>query len=146
VCDPTFAQHVATQLRHWNVSGTRLCFEVRHRALNEHEAEVEALIEHLKPLGCLFTVDAFGSRKVSFAPFSRLQFDFVKIDTSIVGAIVREKSELAKARAIVLACSKIGVRTIAPTVEDEAARVKLAEIGVDYVQGYAIESPGPLGV
>jgi EAL domain-containing protein (putative c-di-GMP-specific phosphodiesterase class I) len=146
VCDPTFAHHVAAQLRHWNLSGTRLCFEVRHRALNDHEAEVEALIEHLKPLGCLFTVDAFGSCKVSFAPFSRLQFDFVKIDTSIVGAIVREKSELAKARAIVLACSKIGVRTIAPTVEDEAARVKLAEIGVDYVQGYAIESPGPLGV
>ncbi|MDB5901424.1 MAG: diguanylate phosphodiesterase [Betaproteobacteria bacterium] len=145
VCDRTFAQHVEAQLRHWNVRGGRLCFEVRHRALAEHEADVEALIAQLKPLGCLFTVERFGSHKVSFAPFSRLPFDFVKIDSSIVGAILREKSELAKARAIVLACAKIGVRTIAPAIEDEAARVKLKEIGVDYVQGFAIESPGPLG-
>jgi EAL domain-containing protein (putative c-di-GMP-specific phosphodiesterase class I)/PAS domain-containing protein len=146
VCDRSFAQHVAAQLRHWNIAGSKLCFEVRHGALAGHEADVEALIAQLKPLGCLFTVDRFGSHKVSFAPFSRLPFDFVKIDSSIVGAISRDKSELAKARAIVLACAKIGVRTIAPAVEDDAARVKLKEIGVDYVQGFAIESPGPLGV
>jgi EAL domain-containing protein (putative c-di-GMP-specific phosphodiesterase class I)/PAS domain-containing protein len=146
VCDRTFANHVAAQLRHWKLPGAKLCFEVRHRALAEHESDIKALMEHLKPLGCLFTVDGFGSHKVSFAPFTRLQFDFVKIDSSIVGSILRDKSELAKARAIVLACNKIDVRTIAPGVEEQATREKVKEIGVDYVQGFGIESPGPLGV
>ena len=45
-----------------------------------------------------------------------------------------------------LACGKIGVKTIAQFVQHEATRVKLAEIGVDYVQGFGVDKPGPLAV
>jgi EAL domain-containing protein (putative c-di-GMP-specific phosphodiesterase class I) len=38
------------------------------------------------------------------------------------------------------------VRTIAQFVEDEAVRAKLKDIGVDYVQGFGIDRPGPLAV
>jgi len=75
-----------------------------------------------------------------------LCFDFLKIDCSIVSEILKKPSELAKARAIVLACDKLEVRTIAQFVEDEATRVRLREIGVDYVQGFGIDKPGPLAV
>jgi EAL domain-containing protein (putative c-di-GMP-specific phosphodiesterase class I) len=34
-----------------------------------------------------------------------------------------------------------GIRTIAEFVETEAVRARLAELGVDYAQGYAIERP-----
>lgn len=144
--DRGFANHVRGQLQHWELSGARLCFEISHASLAEQETDVGILMDQLKPLGCRFTVDGFGSQKVSFSPFRQLRFDYLKIDGSIVSEIVHKASELAKAKAIVLACGKMGVRTIAQFVEDEAARAKLKEIGVDYVQGFGIERPGPLAV
>jgi EAL domain-containing protein (putative c-di-GMP-specific phosphodiesterase class I) len=144
--DAAFANHVRAQLQHWELAGSRLCFEIGHEVLAERETDIRILMEQLKPLGCLFTVDGFGSHKISFAPFRHLRFDFLKIDGSIVSEILRTPSELAKARAIVLACQKIGVQTIAQFVQDEITRAKLKEIGVDYVQGFGIHKPGPLEV
>jgi EAL domain-containing protein (putative c-di-GMP-specific phosphodiesterase class I)/PAS domain-containing protein len=146
VRDRGFANHVRGQLQHWDLAGSRLCFEIDHRTLNEHESEIRLLMEQLKPLGCRFTVDGFGSQKVSFTPFRTLRFDFLKIDGSIISEILKDPSELAKARAIVLACRKIGMRTIAQFVEEDAVRGKLKEIGVEYVQGFGVDRPGPLAV
>ena len=39
----------------------------------------------------------------------------------------------------------MGKKTIAEFVEDDAILAKLAEIGVDYAQGYGIGKPGPIG-
>jgi len=144
--DRGFPSHVQAQLKHWEIAGHRVCFELNQGVLADHEAEIGVLMSQLKPLGCRFTVDGFGSQKISFAPFRTLRFDFLKIDGSIICEILHKPSELAKARAIVLACEKIGVSTIAQFVEDEATRIKLREIGVDYVQGFGIDKPGPLAV
>ena len=144
LADRTFTNHIRTQLEHWGLSGDRLCFEIHQRVLAGQETDVRTLIEQLKPLGCRFTVDCFGSQKISFVPFTHLHFDFLKIDGSIIGEVLRNKAELAKAGAIVLACRKIGIRTIAQFVEDELTRGKLSEIGVDYVQGFGVHKPVPL--
>lgn len=144
--DHGFVNHVRAQLQHWDIAGSRLCFEIHHGAFAEQESDIALLMEELKPLGCRFTVDGFGSHKVSFAPFRELHFDYLKIDGSIISEILRSQSELTKAKAIVLACRKIGVKTVAQFVEDDATRATLKEIGVDYVQGFGIEKPGPLAV
>jgi EAL domain-containing protein (putative c-di-GMP-specific phosphodiesterase class I) len=38
----------------------------------------------------------------------------------------------------------MGMKTIAEFVENDAIRDQLAEIGVDYVQGYGVEKPLPV--
>ena len=38
----------------------------------------------------------------------------------------------------------MGMRTIAEGVEDEPTRAVLAELGVDYAQGYLLARPQPL--
>jgi len=144
--DRGFVNHVRAQLQHWDISGNRLCFEINHGALADSQAEVGSLMDQLRPHGCQFTVDGFGSHKVSFAPFKTLRFDFLKIDRSIIDQVLHSESELVRARAIVHACGKIGVKTIAQFVQHEAIRVKIAEIGVDYVQGFGVDKPGPLAV
>jgi EAL domain-containing protein (putative c-di-GMP-specific phosphodiesterase class I) len=142
--DTGFAQHVRAQLEHWKLEGNRLCFELDPGVLAEQENDVSVLMAELSPLGCRFAIDGFGRHKVSFTAFRQLRFDYVKIDGSIISEIVSNKTELGKVRAIVLACNRIGVRTIAQSVEHHAAREMLREIGIDYVQGFGIENPGPL--
>lgn len=144
--DRTFPNHVRVQLQNFEIAGNRLCLEINHEDLADRESDISVLMGELRPLGCHFAVDCFGRHKVSFAPFRHLRFDFLKIDGSIIGGILNDDSELAKVKAIVLACQRIGVRTIAQFVEQEATCAKLREIGVDYVQGFSVGEPGPLAL
>jgi EAL domain-containing protein (putative c-di-GMP-specific phosphodiesterase class I)/PAS domain-containing protein len=144
LCDIGFPRYVESELERYAVPAGNLCFEIAEPDLLDHYRDVHALMRALRPLGCRFTADAFGSVKVSFAPFRELKFDFVKIDGIIIQNMLREQSDLAKTRAIALACRKIGVRTIAEFVETEETLARLRDIGIDYAQGFGIGKPEPL--
>jgi EAL domain-containing protein (putative c-di-GMP-specific phosphodiesterase class I) len=142
--DAGFPRYVQSELERCNIPGGGLCFEITELDLIRHHAGVRALINMLAPLGCRFSVDGFGGVKVWFEPFKDLKFDFLKIDGSIIRNILTESSNLAKAKAIVLACRKIGMRTIAEFVETDETVAILREIGVDYAQGFGIGRPAAL--
>lgn len=139
-----FARSVQRQVRDEAFAGRALCFELAEPDVVAHAAEARRLIEALKPLGCRFAVDAFGSGKPAFAALKALPVDFVKIDGVIVQNLLRNPAELAKARAINAACQQMGVRTAAEFVEDAATLSALRKIGVDYAQGFGIADPEPL--
>lgn len=142
--NPGFARFVHHELRRPGFARS-LCFEISEQDVINHHASAVQLITALKPAGCRFTIDAFGSVKVSFTYLKGLAIDFLKIDGVIIQNIVRDPAELAKTRAINTVCQKIGVRAIAEFVETQEALDKLREIGVDYVQGFGIARPGPIG-
>ena len=139
-----FARFVRSELQSWNFPGQQLTFEIAEQDAINHHSDVARLMSALKPAGCRFTIDGFGSTKVSFSYLKGLQLDFIKIDGSIILNILRDSAELAKTRAINTVCRKLGVRTIAATVETKESLTQLREIGVDYVQGFGIARPGPI--
>ena len=122
----------------------RLCFEITETAAVSQVEQATALIELLKPLGCKLALDDFGSGFSSFAYLKELDVDFVKID----GQFVRHVCDNAKDKAIVNAICQLSrdmhFQTIAEFVENEDISELLANIGVDYAQGYAVSQPRPL--
>jgi Amt family ammonium transporter len=139
-----FSAYVRSQLKQQGVSGSRLCFEITEPdALAQPEAALK-FIRALKPQGCRFTLDNFGSVKVSFAHIKDLPIDYLKIDGSIIQNIITNPSDFARARAISLTCQRLGLRVIAQSVESKAVLSKLTEIGFDYAQGFGIAPPGRL--
>jgi len=140
----SFARFVQKQLLDRHFDGHRLCFEIAEHDIAPWRADAARLISMLKPFGCRFTVDAFGSVKGSFAPLQGLAFDFVKIDGVVVQNILRQPAELAKVRAIVTVCHAAGMRTIAEFVEDPETLAALRAAGVDYAQGFGVARPAPL--
>ena len=139
-----FARFLQHQIEEHNFDARSLCFEIGEPDVISQHENVERLINTLKPLGCRFTVDAFGSVKVSFTHLKGLAVDFVKIDGVIIQNILRDPSELAKTRAIKTVCGKVGLCTIAEFVESKETLATLREIGVDYVQGFGIARPEPI--
>ena len=144
LCDAGFPLYVQSELERYGVPGNRLCFEIAELDVINHSRDVQALMAMLKPRGCRFTADSFGSVRVSFAPFKHLSFDFLKIAGIIIQNILRERSDFAKTVAIVMACRKMGIRSIAEFVESADVLTKLRKIGVDYVQGFGIGKPASL--
>lgn len=142
--NPDFSVFVLAQIKKYRIPGFRLCFEITEPDAIAHAEAVRKFIRALKPRGCRFTLDNFGSVKVSFAHIRDLPIDYLKIDGSIIQNIISSAGDLARARAISLTCQRLNIRSIAQSVESTALLVKLQEIGFDYAQGFGIAHPGPI--
>ena len=141
---PEFALNVKDELARQKFPAAQIGFEIAEPDVIGQHSAVQAFMGTLHPLGCRFTLDAFGGAKVSFAPLKGLPFDFLKIDGVIIRGLLTDRADLARTRAITLTAHKMGLRTIASFVESDGTLEKLREIGTDYVQGFGISKPGPI--
>lgn len=144
ICNPEFANFVRMELQRSGFPAKQLCFEIGELETISSHDNIGHFIAALKPVGCRFTADSFGSVKLSFANLSGIRMDFIKIDGVIVQNMFKTPADEAKLKAIVGVCQKLGVRTIAEFVEDERTLEKLRELGIDYAQGFGIDRPGPI--
>lgn len=144
IINPQFARFVRQELKNSGFPAGQLCFEIGELETISNHNNVANFIAALKPVGCRFTVDDFGSVKLSFSNLSGLRLDFVKIDGVIIQNMFKTPADLAKLKAIVNVCGKLGMKTVAEFVEDERTLAMLREIGVDYAQGFGIDRPGPV--
>ena len=144
--DSSFYQFVKDKLKQYQISPNIICFEVTETAAIEHLSNAVEFISKIRADGCCFALDDFGSGVSSFAYLRTIPVDFIKID----GTFVTHMEEQPMDRAIVEAINHIGhiagKQTIAEFVENDETLAQLQEIGVDFVQGYGLESPQPLPV
>ena len=80
----------------------------------------------------------------SFTYLKNLSVDYLKIDGAFVKEIVDDPIAAAMVEAIHRIGQVMGIKTIAEFVENEEIRQKIADLGVNYVQGYGIAQPIPL--
>ena len=73
-----------------------------------------------------------------------MNVDYLKIDFALVVNILKDKISDSMVSAIYQVGHSMGLRTVAEFVENMDIRDRLAEIGVDYVQGYGIKKPKPI--
>jgi len=144
IADPLFRQFAAEQLdRHPGVAN-KLCFEITETAVIGNLTDACLFIEAMRARGCRIALDDFGSGLSSFAYLKSLDVDILKIDGAFIRDLGRDNVDLALVRSMAQVGRALGKRTIAEWVENEAAMVRLAEVGIDYAQGYAIHAPMPL--
>lgn len=122
----------------------RICFEVTETAAISNLEDAADFIRELQGLGCRFSLDDFGSGLASYGHLKHLPVDYIKIDGSFIRDVADDPADLALVRSINEMGHLMGKRTIAEYVENDQIRGLMAEIGVDYVQGYGVEKPRPL--
>ncbi|MGR8920699.1 MAG: EAL domain-containing protein, partial [Gammaproteobacteria bacterium] len=139
-----FLRNIKAQIIDYGVRPERICFEITETAAIADLAKARVFIDELKTLGCEFALDDFGSGLSSFGYLKTLPVDYLKID----GIFVRDLLEDPVDRALIESINSVGhlmqLKTIAEFVESQEACDVLAEIGVDFVQGYHIARPRPI--
>jgi EAL domain-containing protein (putative c-di-GMP-specific phosphodiesterase class I) len=130
-------------LRNHAIAPERLALEVTERVVAEEDSKLIAAIERLRDVGVsTIAIDDFGVGQSSLARLDRLPIDILKIDRALV-----ERTEHDETRAIVAAITEMGhalrLRVVGEGVEDAATQERLADMGCDAVQGFAIARPLP---
>jgi EAL domain-containing protein (putative c-di-GMP-specific phosphodiesterase class I) len=142
--DDSLLPWIHQQLKHYGVSPERICFEVTETAAIRNLNQAKQLIKELKSRGCRFALDDFGSGLSSFAYIKYLPVDYLKIDGSFVADLEQDPTANAMISAINEMGHVLGIKTVAEHVETAATLEIMREIGVDFVQGYALGRPKPL--
>ena len=141
--DDDLIDYVKTQFAETGLVPSRICFEITETAAISNLSRVSDLIQKLRAMGCLFSLDDFGKGASSFTYLKNLSVDYLKIDGSFVVGFTDDPTDLAIIESINNIGHALGIQTIAEWVEDAASLKKLEKIGVDFAQGYVIGKPEP---
>lgn len=133
-----FLNHVEQLLSSKTLPGELVCFEITETAAITNLTQAKKLIQKFKTFGCQFALDDFGTGMSSFIYLQNLPVDYIKIDGSFIKNLHNNKLSQIIVESIQKIAKLLGIETIAESVENEKTRSKLAEIGVNYVQGYGV--------
>lgn len=122
----------------------KVVFELTENSVIANMNAAMTFINTLKEKGCQFALDDFGTGMSSFDYLKSLPVDYLKIDGSFVKDMLTDSIDEEVVRSINAIGHAMQKYTIAEYVESEEIRTRLSEIGVNYVQGYAIARPKPL--
>ncbi|WP_420892215.1 EAL domain-containing protein [Photobacterium swingsii] len=139
-----FVEFLIALIRDSGIPTEKLCLEITETAAIGNMSEAIQLFTQLKSLGCLISLDDFGSGLSSFGYLKRMPVDIIKIDGMFVRDIAEDDMDFAMVKAINELAKKMGKKTVAEFVESDAILTKLQALGVDYAQGYLFGKPQPL--
>jgi len=142
--DDSFLDYVTDEIKSSGLAPGVLCFELTETATIGNLAKAQNFMRKLQDLGCQFALDDFGTGVSSLAYLKDLSVDYLKIDGSFVrDAIVNSRSE-SMIKAIAQLAKVMCMETIAEYVETDPLRARMADLGVDYGQGFAMGKAQPL--
>lgn len=119
----------------------RLCIEITESVALHDLDNTRRFIDGVRTYGAKIALDDFGAGYTSFSYLKELPADALKIDGAFVRGVNAHPANLAIVEAIVELARNLGMKSIAEWAEDRATIEALSQIGVDYVQGYAIAPP-----
>lgn len=142
--DEEFVDFLLERVASSGIDPSLFCFELTENATIANIARAESLIRRLRRLGCGVALDDFGTGLSSLAYLRQLPVTMLKIDGSFVRDILKDPRSESMVRAIAQLARSMSIATVAEYVETDEIRTRVATLGVDYGQGFAIGRPAPL--
>jgi diguanylate cyclase (GGDEF)-like protein len=136
--DERFVQDTIDILKRHAHVASRLCMEITESVALHDLDNTRRFIDQVRNFGVKVALDDFGAGYTSFSYLKELPADVLKIDGNFIVNINEHPANVAIVEAIVNLAVNLGMKTIAEWAEDTATVRTLAEIGVDYVQGWAV--------
>lgn len=122
----------------------KLCFEITETAAISNLADARNFFTRLHQRGCTFALDDFGTGLSSFGYLTSLPVDVVKIDGSFVCDVLDNAIHRAFVKSIGEIVSLMGKSAVAESIETAGTYDGIAELGIQWGQGYGIHRPSPM--
>ncbi len=143
--DTEFARNLIEEGRRLGIDPHHVTVELTESyGVNNDEALHESIMM-MRNEGYKVALDDFGMEHSTMSLLRSLPADFIKIDHTFVFGLRRENSivEHAMIQAIINMSHQIGMKVVGEGIEDNDLRIKLTNMGADYLQGYLYSRPVP---
>jgi diguanylate cyclase (GGDEF)-like protein/PAS domain S-box-containing protein len=141
--DASLPQEVAAALAARALPPEALVLEVTENSVLTDPLRIGKVLARLRELGVGLALDDFGTGYSSLTHLKTLPVGEVKIDRSFVADMATDAIDGAIVGSTIDLAHSLGMRVVAEGVEDERTWERLAELGCDLVQGYALSRPVP---
>ncbi len=142
--DDTFLDFIVDSFAPTGIPPQHICFEITETTAIGNLDQAREFVARLRERGFRFALDDFGTGLSSFNYLLNLDVDYLKIDGTFVRQVLEDRVSQAMVAAAINVGHAMELGVIAEFVETAAMQARLAEMGVDYVQGYGIGKPRPL--
>jgi diguanylate cyclase (GGDEF)-like protein/PAS domain S-box-containing protein len=142
--DAEFLDAVEEALEKSGADPANLIFEASEHVAVSDLRRARAFSERVSDLGCGFALDNFGSGFGSFFYLKHLSVHHIKIGGHLIGALPSSRVDREIVRSIVGVAKTLERQTVGERVNDERTLALVAELGVDYGQGFHLGAPTPI--
>jgi diguanylate cyclase (GGDEF)-like protein len=139
--DEEFLEFLLPEIKQLAIEPDRVCFEITETSAIQNIDKAIAFMSELKNMGCLFSLDDFGTGFSSYEYLKKLPVDYLKIDGVFIKHLGTDPDDLAVVKSMCEIGHYMNKKIVAEFVETEEIRELLRTVGVDYVQGYGVEMP-----
>ena len=136
-------QFLEKTLTKWGIDHKNLLVEITESSIMHDNGECVDMLNKLQQSGFSLAIDDFGTGYSSLATLASLPFDCLKIDKRFVDGIGIDKKQEDILETIVRLARALNLQIVAEGIEQEAQWTFLADLGVEYSQGYLFARPLP---
>lgn len=136
-----FVQTLLEKLEPHKDLGKRLKFEITESTEIKDLDKVNDTIKEFQKRGFQICLDDFGAGAASFQYLHKLHVDFVKIDGAYAKSILTSTRDAAMIKNLTQMCKDVKVKVVAEMIENKVQAKMLADMGVDYGQGWLFGKP-----
>ena len=135
--NPSISRYIYNYMKRTNL-GSFVTFEIVESNEITSFIKVSNFIKKLKALGFQFAIDDFGSGYSNFENILKLDFDYIKIDGTLIKDVDKSEQNELFVKTIVNMAKTLNIKTVAEYVYNKSVYDKVKELDIDYAQGYHI--------
>ena len=140
-----FAEKLLELFAAYAISTREIIIEITEEQAFSHSEFSVQNIQQLRQAGFKIAIDDFGTGFANFERLKRLEADIIKIDGCFVRDIAHDPQDVMIVKSICELAKAKSLTVVAEYVETQEQRTLLLNAGVDYLQGYLLGKPQPLG-
>lgn len=129
----------------YDVDHSMIHIEITESIFSDNPEQTTEIVRKLHDAGFVIELDDFGTGYSSLFALNELDLDILKLDMSLIKKdkpgtsrnVLNFSMQLAK---------MLNLQSVAEGVETDEQRVRIEELGCDYIQGYYYSKPLPVGI
>lgn len=128
----------------YDVSRKNIEIEITESVANIGKSILYQAAKELYHAGFSISLDDFGTKYTNLSILADINFDMLKLDKSLIDALVNKNSNQIILKNIIYMCKDLGIDVIAEGVENQDQETILLKLNCKLGQGYLYGKPMPI--
>lgn len=134
-------EFLSATLARYKINPGLVQLELKEQTAMGADAAARQELKTIQKAGIKLLIDNFGTGDLSVSKLQKMDFDLLKVHSTITAKIHTSEEGSAFFAAVIPMAHALGMRVVAEGVETEAQALALRDLGCDELQGFHISKP-----